>query len=57
VLVPNYNSGFALRAAQLLELKAISDQTDVAFVWMEKVDGPILSRLAVVPKRSHSLEL
>jgi hypothetical protein len=57
VFEPDNHGRAAFRSAPSGELKAIAKDADIAGVWMEEVNGPVLRFEAVIPERSCKLEL
>jgi hypothetical protein len=57
VLVTNHDRGLAFRAIVFLQLEAVADKADVALVWVEEIDGPILGLVPVVTEWTSEFEL
>jgi hypothetical protein len=57
MFVPNHHGCFLLKAPQFKQLEAITNRADAPFVGVQKIDGPVLGFLPVVPERTSDLEL
>ena len=51
------NGRLPLGASKLLELQAVSDETDIALIGMQQIHRPVFGLIAVVPKGACEFEL